>query len=47
MAEHPNAEPIRRAFDGFAHGDMVTIRSLVAEDTVWHVPGRGPLAAMR
>jgi ketosteroid isomerase-like protein len=29
MAEHPNAEPIRRAFDGFAHGDMATMRSLV------------------
>jgi uncharacterized protein len=44
MAEHPNAEPIRRAFDAFARGDMDTMRSLVAEDTVWHIPGRGPLA---
>lgn len=47
MAEHANAEPIRRAFDGFARGDMATMRSLVAEDTVWHIPGRDPLAAMR
>jgi uncharacterized protein len=23
---------------------MATMRSLVAEDTVWHIPGRGPLA---
>jgi uncharacterized protein len=44
MAEHPNAEPIRRAFDAFARGDMDTMRWLVAEDTVWHIPGRGPLA---
>jgi uncharacterized protein len=44
MAEHPNAEPIRRAFDAFASDDMATMQSLVAEDTVWHVPGRGPLA---
>ena len=44
MAEHPDAEPIRRAFDAFARGDMETMRSLVAEDTVWHIPGRGPLA---
>jgi ketosteroid isomerase-like protein len=45
MAEHhPNAEPIRRAFEAFARGDMETMRSLVAEDTVWHTPGRGPLA---
>jgi uncharacterized protein len=44
MTEHPNAEPIRRSFDAFASGDMATMRSLVAEDTVWHIPGRGPLA---
>jgi ketosteroid isomerase-like protein len=44
MAEHSNAEPIRRSFDAFARGDMATMRSLVAEDTVWHIPGRGPLA---
>jgi uncharacterized protein len=44
MAEHPNAEPIRKSFDAFARGDMSTMRSLVAEDTVWHIPGRGPLA---
>ena len=44
MAEHANAEPIRRAFGGFATGDMALMRSLVAEDTVWHIPGRGPLA---
>jgi uncharacterized protein len=44
MTEHANAEPIRRSFDAFARGDMATMRSLVAEDTVWHIPGRGPLA---
>ena len=44
MAEHPNAEPIRKSFDAFARGDMETMRSLVAEDTVRHIPGRGPLA---
>jgi ketosteroid isomerase-like protein len=43
MAEHPNAEPIRRSFEAFAAGDMEGMRSLVAEDTVWHIPGRGPL----
>jgi len=44
MAEYPNAETIRRAFEAFARGDMATMQSLVAEDTVWHMPGRGPLA---
>jgi ketosteroid isomerase-like protein len=44
MAEHSNAEPIRRSFEAFARGDMAGMRSLVAEDAVWHIPGRGPLA---
>jgi ketosteroid isomerase-like protein len=44
MADYPTAEPIRRAFDAFARGDMATMQSLVAEDTVWHIAGRGPLA---
>jgi hypothetical protein len=44
MAEHPNAERIRRAFDAFARGDMATMTELIAEDTVWHIPvvGRCP-----
>jgi uncharacterized protein len=44
MAEHPNAEPIRRSFDALAKGDLEGMRSLVAEDAIWHIPGRGPLA---
>jgi ketosteroid isomerase-like protein len=40
MAEHPNAVPIHKSFGAFARGDMATMRSLVAEDTVWHIPGR-------
>jgi ketosteroid isomerase-like protein len=44
MAEHPNAERIRRAFDAFAQGDMATMTELIAEDTIWHIPGRGPLS---
>ena len=44
MAEHPNAERIRRAFDAFARGDMTAMTELIAEDTVWHIPGGGPLS---
>src|SRR4029453_13535056 len=44
MAEHPNAERIRRAFAAFAQGDMATMTELIAEDTVWHIPGRGRLS---
>jgi len=39
MAEHPNAEPIRRSFDALAKGDLEGMRSLVAEDAIWHIPG--------
>lgn len=31
MAEHPNAEPIRRSFEAFARGDMAGMKSLVAK----------------
>jgi ketosteroid isomerase-like protein len=44
MAEHPDAERIRRLFDAFTHGDMATMTDLIAVDTVWHIPGRGPLS---
>jgi uncharacterized protein len=44
MAEHPNAERIRRLFAAFAQGDMATMTDLIVEDTVWHIPGRGPLS---
>ena len=44
MAEHPNAVAIHKSFDAFARGEMATMRLLVPEDTVWHIPGRGPLA---
>ena len=42
--EHPNAMAYRRAADAFRAGDLATIEALVAEDVVWHVPGRHPRA---
>ena len=38
--EHPNATAYRRAADAFRAGDLNTIAQLVADDVVWHVPGR-------
>jgi ketosteroid isomerase-like protein len=38
--EHPNAAAYRRAAAAFRSGDLATIGELVAEDVVWHVPGR-------
>ena len=42
--EHANAAAYRRTADAFRAGDFNAIRSLVAEDVVWHVPGHHPMA---
>ena len=42
--EHPNATAYRRTADAFRARDFDAIRSLVAEDVVWHVPGRNSMA---
>ena len=41
---HPNEDVVRRGYDAFATGDMDTLGSLFADDAVWHVQGRNPLA---
>ena len=41
---HPNEELLRTGYDAFGKGDMDTIRSLFADDIVWHSPGKSPLA---
>lgn len=40
MSAHPNVARIRRAYQAFHAGDLDTIRDLLADDLVWHVPGR-------
>jgi ketosteroid isomerase-like protein len=35
---------IEGAYDAFARGDIPTVMAVLAEDILWHVPGRGPLA---
>jgi ketosteroid isomerase-like protein len=44
MAEHPNAEAVRRGYSAFANAEMEGIQSLFADDVVWHVGGRSPLS---
>jgi uncharacterized protein (TIGR02246 family) len=39
MADHPNAELVRRAFDAFASGDLDALGAVFTDDVVWHVPG--------
>jgi ketosteroid isomerase-like protein len=43
-SEHPNATAYRRTVEAFRARDLATLRSLIAEDVVWHVPGRSPMA---
>ncbi len=40
MSAHPNVARIRRAYEAFRAGDADTIRNLLADDLVWHIPGR-------
>jgi hypothetical protein len=44
MAEHPNATLVRRAYELFSNGDADGFLELLADDVMWHVPGRCPLA---
>ena len=42
--EHPNAAAYRRTVDAFRAMDFVAVRSLIADDVVWHVPGDHQMA---
>ncbi|MGA5084819.1 nuclear transport factor 2 family protein [Streptomyces pseudogriseolus] len=44
MAEHPNAQLVRKGYDAFTRGDMDTLRGLMAADATHHVPGTGILS---
>ena len=41
---HPNEDRIRQGYEGFAKGDLQALDGLFADDIVWHVGGRSPLA---
>jgi uncharacterized protein len=44
MSAEENAALLRRYLEAFSEGDMDTVREAFAEDAVWHLPGRSPLA---
>ena len=44
MLEHPNVESVRRSYDAFNNGDLDTVGKRLADDVVWHVPGRSSIA---
>jgi ketosteroid isomerase-like protein len=39
-----NQAAIEQAYDAFARGDVPAVFERLAEDILWHVPGRGPLS---
>lgn len=44
MDEHPNATAYRRTADAFRAGDRESLRGLIDDDVVWHVPGENRLS---
>ncbi|GII76162.1 hypothetical protein Sru01_11440 [Sphaerisporangium rufum] len=45
MSDHPNVNPARESYDAIAKGDLELLRdTLLTDDVVFHVPGRGSLA---
>lgn len=43
MNEHPNVKLIRRGYASFAAGDLESLHELMADNVIWHEPGRSPL----
>ncbi len=41
---HPNEELLRQGTEAFSRGDMDAVAALLADDIVFHVPGRSQLA---
>lgn len=39
MAEHPNAELVRKGYDAFIAGDIEWMNEHLHENIVWHEPG--------
>lgn len=46
MADHPNVELLRKGYAAYGSGDVEVLNQLFADDIVWHVAGRGPLAGV-
>ncbi len=42
--EHPNILLVKEALEAFTRGDVAEVKAFLAEDILWHVPGRGRLA---
>ena len=47
VADQSNVQIVREVYDAFVKGDMETLGKLLADDIVWHVVGRNPVAGDR
>jgi uncharacterized protein len=41
---HPNEDVVRRGYEAFAAGDVAAMTELLADDVVWHTPGRSSIS---
>jgi len=44
MADHPNADVVRRGYEAFSAGDMNALAEVMDENVLWHVPGNNQLS---
>jgi ketosteroid isomerase-like protein len=44
MTEHPNVARVKAGYAAFAKGDFAVLNDVLAEDLLWHEPGRNQLA---
>jgi ketosteroid isomerase-like protein len=47
VSDHPNATILKAALAAFGPRDMATLSQLLADDIVWHTPGRNLLSGKR
>lgn len=44
MADHPNAQRMKEAYEAFTSGDLDRLAEYFDPNLVWHVPGDSPIA---
>ena len=44
MSEHTNVALHRKVHEAFSRGDMDTLTEMIAEDVVWHSPGKSQIS---
>jgi uncharacterized protein len=45
--DSPNVAIVKRYYDAYGSGDLATVRSILAPDIAWKIPGHHPLAGTK